>query len=166
MERRLTRDTRNAVLGGVAAGFARYFDVDPVLARIVFVALTALSGAGVVAYAVGWIVMPRDDRGSEGAPPHAAAPGASTVDRIVDQVREAGDRLADELHRIPRDGGRGRAIAGGVLIVLGGLFLLDRLAWLRWPSWARLANLWPLILIAAGASLILEGARGRRRKGP
>jgi len=165
MERRLTRDTRNAVLGGVAAGFARYFDVDPVLARIVFIALTALSGAGVVAYAVSWIVMPRDDRAGESAAQTPGA-GASTVDRIVDQVRGAGERVAEEFQRLPRRGGRSRALAGTILIVLGGLFLLDRMAWLRWPQWARLANLWPLILIAAGASLILEGARGRRRKEP
>jgi phage shock protein C len=164
MERRLTRDTRNAVLGGVAAGFARYFDVDPVLARIVFIALTALSGAGLVAYIVGWIVMPRDDRG-EGAAGHAG-PGAPTVDRIVDTVREAGDRLADELHHLPRHAGRGRVVAGSILIVLGALFLLERLSWLHWPHWARLQNLWPVILIAVGASLILEAARGRRGKRP
>ena len=96
MERRLTRDTRNAVLGGVAAGFAKYFDVDPVLARIVFIALTALSGAGLVAYVVGWIVMPRDDRGEGAAAPPGASTGNPAVDRIVDSVREAGDRLADE----------------------------------------------------------------------
>jgi len=166
VERRLTRDTRNAVLGGVAAGFAKYFDVDPVLARIVFIALTALSGAGLVAYIVGWIVMPRDDRG-EGA---AAQPGSSTgtpaVDRIVDSVREAGDRLADEFQRLPRHARRGRVVAGSILIALGALFLLDRLSWLHWPHWARLANLWPVILIAVGASLILEAARGRRGNRP
>ena len=53
MNRRLTRDTKNAVLGGVAAGFANYFGVDPVLARIVFIALAFLNGFGVVAYVVG-----------------------------------------------------------------------------------------------------------------
>jgi len=37
--RRLTRDTQHAVLGGVAAGFGRYLDVDPVLARLAFVLL-------------------------------------------------------------------------------------------------------------------------------
>jgi phage shock protein C len=166
MERRLTRDTRNAVLGGVAAGFAKYFDVDPVLARIVFIALTALSGAGLVAYVVGWIVMPRDDRGEGPAAQPGASSGAPAVDRIVDRVREAGDRLADEFQRLPGRAGRGRVLAGTILIVLGALFLLDRMAWLQWPHWARLANLWPVILIAVGASLILEAARGRRGKRP
>src|SRR5207249_1151362 len=155
MERRLTRDTRHAVLGGVAAGFARYFDVDPVLARIVFIALTALSGAGLVAYVVGWIVMPRDDRAGETAVHAGGATGTAAVDRIVDSVREAGDRLADEFQRLPRHTGRRRVLAGAILITLGALFLLDRLSWLHWPHWARLQNLWPVILIAVGASLIL-----------
>jgi phage shock protein C len=164
MERRLTRDTRNAVLGGVAAGFARYFEVDPVLARIVFIALAALSGAGLVVYIVSWIVMPRDDRGE--VPAGHPQTGAPAVDRIVDRVREAGDRLADEFHNLPRHTGRGRVVAGSILIVLGALFLLDRMSWLQWPQWARLANLWPIILIVVGASLILEAARGRRGTRP
>ena len=157
--RRLTRDSRRAVLGGVAAGIADYLGVDPVLVRIVFIALAVLSGAGIVAYFVGWIIMPRSDEEPARAP---AAGGAAAVDRIVDKVREAGDRLADEIHRLPKDAGRGRATTGGIiLIVLGALFLLDRLYLWRWPHWVRLANLWPIILIVAGGSLILDAARGR-----
>src|SRR5712691_428872 len=98
MARRLTRDTKSPILGGVAAGIANYFDLDPVLARIVFIALVFLNGFGLVAYIVGWIIIPRDDRSADaadqaGAAGHAggAAPGASTVDRIVETVREAGD---------------------------------------------------------------------------
>ena len=165
MDRRLTRDTKHGVLGGVAAGFAKYFDVDPVLARIVFIALAALSGAGVLAYIVGWIIMPRDDRAAEAAAPAPAAARMSSVDRVVEKVREAGDRLADELHRLPERGDRGRVVAGSILIALGALFFLDRFPWWHWPRWARLANLWPLILIAVGVSLILEAARGRRGGG-
>jgi len=185
MTRRLTRDTKNAVLGGVAAGFANYFCVDPVLVRLAFILLVFLNGFGLLAYVVGWVIMPRAERdagaagtaGAPGAPagatvgtaggpgtPPGAPPVVDAADRIVEKVRQAGDRVADGLQRMPEDTGRGSAIAGVVLIVLGVLFLLDRFPWWHWPHWARLSNLWPVILIAVGVSLILGAARGRDRK--
>jgi len=167
MDRRLTRDTKNAVMGGVAAGFANYFGVDPVLVRIVFIALSFLNGFGVVAYIVGWVIMPRDDRAVEVAGP--AAPGAGSgptaADRVAEKLREAGERVAQEFQRMPADAGRGRMVAGTILILLGVLFLLDRFSWWHWPQWARLSNLWPVILIAVGVSIILDAARGRGGKG-
>ncbi len=47
------RRSQNAVLGGVCAGIAEYFDADPVVVRILFAALTVLTlGAAVVPYAI------------------------------------------------------------------------------------------------------------------
>src|SRR5881409_2725104 len=168
MTRRLTRDTQNALLVGVAAGFANYFDVDPVLVRLVFILLAFLSGFGLVAYVVGWVIMPRDGRAGEagGVAATAAERGAGPThaDRIVEKVRQAGERVAEEFQRMPADAPRGRMVAGTVLIVLGGLFLLDRLFVWHWPSWARMSNLWPVILIVLGVSFILQAARGGIRK--
>src|SRR5258705_9241080 len=59
-DRRLTRDTKRAVLGGVAAGLANYFGVDPVLVRLVLIALAFLNGFGLAAYVVGWLIIPRE----------------------------------------------------------------------------------------------------------
>ncbi len=162
MTRRLTRDRKNAVLGGVAAGFGNYFGVDPVLVRLVFILLAFLNGFGLVAYAVGWVIMPREDESAGGA--GAGAPETAPVDRLVEKVRQAGERVADEFQRLPVDPSRGRVVAGAILILLGVLFLLDRLSWWYWPRWARLGNLWPIIIIVVGVSLILEAARGRKRK--
>ena len=169
MNRRLTRDTKNAVLGGVCAGFASYFGVDPVLVRLAFILLVVLNGFGLIAYVVGWVIMPRAD-GTTGAATSTAsgAPGAPPVTdpagRIVESVRQAGEKVADGFQRLPDEKRRGSAIAGGVLIVLGTIFLLDRMSWWHWPYWARLSNLWPIILVAVGASLIFEAARGRGGK--
>jgi len=58
---RLMRDTRNGKIAGVCAGFARYLDVDVVLVRILWVALTLAGGAGIIGYLAGWIIMPKDD---------------------------------------------------------------------------------------------------------
>jgi len=160
--RRLMRDKKNAFLGGVAAGFGNYFGVDPVLVRLVFILMTFLNGFGVVAYAVAWVVMPRADGAVDGAERTQDEP--APVDRIVEKVRQAGERVADEFQRLPADAGRSRVVAGTILILLGVLFLLDRLSWWYWPRWARLGNLWPIIIVVIGVSLILEAARGRRRK--
>jgi len=164
MDRRLTRDTKNAVLGGVAAGFADYFGVDPVLVRLVFILLTFLNGFGLVAYAVGWVIMPRREEVADAAGQAEQGRGPAPAGRIVEKVRQAGERVAEELQRLPAGAGRGRVVAGTILIVLGLLFLLDRLSWWHWPQWARLSNLWPVILIAIGVSLILEAGRARGGK--
>lgn len=56
----LMLDKRHKKIAGVCAGFARYFDVDVVLVRIIFLALAFATGIGFIAYLVAWIVMPSD----------------------------------------------------------------------------------------------------------
>lgn len=56
----LTRDSRNKKIAGVCAGFGRYLDVDPVLVRIIWLALAFGTGIGFIAYVIAWIVMPKD----------------------------------------------------------------------------------------------------------
>lgn len=65
--RRLTRSREDRILGGVAGGLGRYFDVDPVIFRIGFVALTFLSGVGVILYLAALVFVPSE--GGEGGPP-------------------------------------------------------------------------------------------------
>ena len=51
------------MLGGVAGGLGRYFDVDPVLFRIGFVVLLFAGGAGLLAYLGLWLITPSDGPG-------------------------------------------------------------------------------------------------------
>ncbi|MDD7939634.1 PspC domain-containing protein [Actinomycetospora lutea] len=55
---RVRRSRRDRVLGGVCGGLGEYLGVDPVLVRVVAVALTLSAGVGVLAYVVAWIVIP------------------------------------------------------------------------------------------------------------
>jgi phage shock protein PspC (stress-responsive transcriptional regulator) len=52
---------RGRMLGGVATGVADYFDVDPTIVRIGFVALTFLGGLAVPLYLAGWLLIPDED---------------------------------------------------------------------------------------------------------
>jgi phage shock protein PspC (stress-responsive transcriptional regulator) len=56
--RRLVRRPDQAMLGGVAAGVADYFDLDPLFVRIGFVVLSLAGGAGVPLYLAGWLLIP------------------------------------------------------------------------------------------------------------
>lgn len=59
MARRLFR-SNDRLLGGVCAGLADYFDLDPTLVRIGYAILSVASAAfpGIVVYIVMWIVIP------------------------------------------------------------------------------------------------------------
>src|SRR5829696_5464562 len=60
--RRLVRVDDGRWLGGVAAGLGRYFDVNPLVYRIAFVALAFAGGTGLLVYLAAWLVIPSHDR--------------------------------------------------------------------------------------------------------
>lgn len=60
MEKHLTRSSSNCVIAGVCGGLGRYFNIDPVIVRILFILFTLGGGAGSAVYVVCWICMPRD----------------------------------------------------------------------------------------------------------
>lgn len=50
--------SREARIGGVCAGIAEYFDVDPTIVRLLWVFFTPLGGGGILAYIIAWIIIP------------------------------------------------------------------------------------------------------------
>ena len=66
--KKLYRDKRRRLLGGVAAGIAHYFAIDPLWIRLIFIALlfdffvtSLVSSLAILAYIVLWIVTPASD---------------------------------------------------------------------------------------------------------
>jgi phage shock protein C len=61
-DRKLYRDTEDQKIGGVCSGLARYFDLDPLLVRVAFVAALVFGGGSLVAYILlWWLVDPAPD---------------------------------------------------------------------------------------------------------
>jgi phage shock protein C len=59
-QRRLSRPMYDKKIAGVCAGFARYFEVDVTLMRILWIIVALSTGIGFIAYIVAWIAMPKD----------------------------------------------------------------------------------------------------------
>ena len=162
MPRKLTRDTKHAVVAGVAAGFGRYLDVDPVLARLGFVLLAFVNGLGLLVYLAGWALMPREEAvpvgASAAAAPADGSPGPS-VAAGFESLRNASDQIAAEVRKATSDPASAQLAIGSVLVVVGTLLLADNLGLLRWPYWMRFETLWPLALVALGLGLVAKSRR-------
>ncbi|MEK7638907.1 MAG: PspC domain-containing protein [Patescibacteria group bacterium] len=61
MKKRLERDQEKAVVSGVLAGLANYFDQDPALFRLAAVVFLIVTGffPGLLFYLVAWVIMPK-----------------------------------------------------------------------------------------------------------
>lgn len=55
--KKLYRSRTNKIIGGVAGGFAEYFDIDPLIMRLLFIGLL-FSGSFVLAYLAAWLFVP------------------------------------------------------------------------------------------------------------
>ena len=59
MEKRLYRSRTNSMIAGICGGLGEYFNVDPTILRVVAVLLAFADGVGLLAYLIGWIIIPR-----------------------------------------------------------------------------------------------------------
>ncbi|MFO7829936.1 MAG: PspC domain-containing protein, partial [Bacteroidales bacterium] len=56
--KRLYRDPDNRFLGGVCGGLGAYFNIDPIVFRILFILIFFGMGSGLIIYIILWIAMP------------------------------------------------------------------------------------------------------------
>lgn len=140
MNRRLTR-SRDAIIGGVAGGVAKWMNADPALVRIAWALLVPLTaGAALLAYIVAWIVVPEEPRQP------ASGEGVAASDAAV---TEASTQPA-------RDDGRTALLVGGGLVLLGLWFLVRE--YLPAINWGLI---WPLLLVGVGVVILVTASRRR-----
>lgn len=57
--RRIYRNPDNAILGGVSSGLGAYFDVDPIVFRVLFIVFCLPYGIGILMYLILWAALPK-----------------------------------------------------------------------------------------------------------
>jgi signal transduction histidine kinase len=129
--RELRRDPEHGMIAGVCAGLGRHLDIDPLLLRIVFAAMTLASGVGLVAYLLAWMLLPAEE-----------PTGGTRAGAFADAVGRTG-RAAFE-------------VALGVGLLLLAVLLAFRELGLPFSD----VLTWPLVLVAAGGALIWRQSVG------
>ncbi|OGV18324.1 MAG: hypothetical protein A3J84_09900 [Ignavibacteria bacterium RIFOXYA2_FULL_37_17] len=143
MRDKLYRSRRVRVFGGIAGGLAQYFNLDPILVRVLFVVVTLLHGFGILLYIILWIVIPEE--------PFEIAYQVKPDDqaKAEEQPAQTDSMNFDGSQSLPKKQSSGRIIVGIVLIVVGLIFFADRII----PSF-DLRDVLPIAFVLIGGSLI------------
>jgi phage shock protein C len=129
--RRLYRSQKNKVIAGVCGGYAEYFDVDPVIMRLLFVLLAFVGGSGFLIYLVSMILLPK-------------------------YPFTVGDVNAVNAAPAPVSKFNIRYVFGGMLVFFGLIFLLTNLGIFEFMhAWDISWNfIFPILLILLGMAII------------
>jgi phage shock protein C len=140
--KRLYRSETNKVIAGVAGGLGEYFDIDPVVVRVLFAVMFFLGGGGLLIYIILWIAVPmkRDNNIFASQPSQQPQPEA--------EYKEPEVRVEDNNTNIEKRPHRGSFFGAIILITLGMLFLADSFTEIHF------GKLWPVILIVIGILML------------
>jgi phage shock protein C len=182
MEKRLYRDEYRKKVAGVCAGLSEYFTVDVAIVRLIFVVACFIHGIGILPYIVLWIVLPKkphpfmdptvdytvppqnptmEDSGTSGSGQFSSG---SFQNRPFTNQPFTNQPFSQPYTNQPFPPKRGPSTAtviiGTVLIMVGGLILLEQLdIWPDWEYW----KLWPIVPITVGLILMISGGTGKKK---
>lgn len=153
MERKLYRSQSNRMIAGVCGGLGEYINVDPLVVRIFFV-LLALggNGIGVMVYLLLWLTVPSEDLPEDSNLQDTVRTGS---EEIAEQTRQMGH----EFRRIAHEPNPQASLLVGIaLSLLGFVYLIQNLD-LPWLDWINFKNMFPLLLIIGGVTLLIRYVR-------
>ncbi len=144
----LRRSRTNKVFSGVCGGLGEYFDIDPIIFRIVFVLAAFAYGFSVVLYIILIIAIPRGDFNiDENASPKGRTKRKSGPRKRFDPADLEPEARAEFYERRKNK----HVWLGGLLIAIGVVWGVSYFI----PD-IRFRDLWPLALIAAGLLILFK----------
>jgi len=171
--KRLYRSVRDRKIGGVAAGTAEFFDIDPSISRVLWLLLALFTaGTFLIVYLVMWAVVPEEPwdpntiwgtASVPGAAPTAdAAPGTTSGEAAAPDPGATGPGAGAPPPptgswapgTMSQTGPSGRVILGAILVLIGGWALARE--FIPGFNWGLL---WPIGLVLVGVIILLAAFR-------
>ncbi|HSH35642.1 PspC domain-containing protein [Schnuerera sp.] len=132
MNKKLKRSSSDRVLAGVCGGIGEYFNVDPVIIRILWVLITFMPGGpGLIAYIVCALIIPEDTG-------------------VIYQ--DSDDSSSSNTRNTP-------IFIGIALVVVGGYMLARLILPQHIFQFFNIFRYWPVLLILAGIYIIINNKR-------
>jgi len=153
-QRRLNRSKRDSVIAGVCGGLGEYFNTDPIIFRILFVLAILFGGGGLLVYIILWIAVPEEKS--------TIFDAYKTNNMETENTKKENfnnETIYNKNEKVPNTNKNndGNIWGGLILITIGIIFLIDRFV----PN-IDFGDLWPIILIAIGAILIMKSYKNQK----
>jgi len=87
--RRLYRDTENSVIAGVCGGLGAYFNIDPLIFRILFIVFFFFGGSSILVYVILWIVIPKAESAAQKLEMRGEPVNVSNIEKKVREEYES-----------------------------------------------------------------------------
>ncbi|MCA9387256.1 PspC domain-containing protein [Candidatus Dojkabacteria bacterium] len=144
--KRLYRSDKNRILGGVCSGLGEYFNVDPVIFRLIFLVLAIFEFSTIFIYFILWIIIPDKS--------HVGMDAKETMSENVKDISEKIPEITNHF------GSRNNRLGWGILLVILGLyFYYNVLSNHGILPTIDLQYLFPLLVIFAGGWLVSMGIK-------
>ena len=151
-QKRLYRSRTDRVLFGVCGGLGKYFGIDPVIFRILFVLFFFIDGAGLIAYLIMILIIPsekgirKDDKDK------------GEVDEFAEKIEKSAGEFANKVETgefIPS--GKSANYLGIFIIFIGLLFLARETFPLQWLFHSDV--ILPFAIILLGLYIVLKSKK-------
>lgn len=130
IKKRLFRNPRNAMIGGVCSGIAIYFGIDPTWVRIAAILLTFASfSVCAVAYLILWLVLPAANTPYEQMEMTGEEPTIHNIGKTVtDTFQRFSESMRDNRNYTPSPSSEPRSGFATVAVIIGLVFAIPLFA--------------------------------------
>lgn len=138
--KKLYRSKEDKIIAGVCGGIAEYFSIDPIWVRLTAIILLFLNGIGALLYIILWILVPENPKQKN---------NKKTMSELkINEIRESIKKNPNRENKKRRSG---HTVIGGILIIVGILFLIKNVF-----GWFNTEIFWGALIIGIGAMLLLK----------
>ena len=134
--KKLYRSKTNRIIFGVCGGLGEYFEIDPIIIRIIFILFTITGGVGIILYFAMALIIPSEE---------------GKKSNVAEEVQE----LANEAKKSAWIK-NSRNIFGLIIVLIGMNILFKQVFDLDFFRWINWGVFWAVLIIALGIRLIFN----------
>lgn len=153
--KKLYRSKTDKIIAGVCGGIGDYFNIDPVLIRILFVLLAFADGLGVLLYIILAIVVPRESGKKNDNEEKIKEFSKKAEEKIQEIAGEFKEGVEEANKKWQEDkAAQGRNVLGLLVVLIGVMAFFNQFFSLSFFKWNIF---WPILIIIVGILIIARG---------